>query len=56
MKGNSIRQKGVVISLLNVVRMDRNLICPRDINFRKWCKWKGGERSPICVGLGIGRE
>jgi hypothetical protein len=30
-----IRPKGVVISLLNVVRMGRNLVCPHEINFRK---------------------
>jgi hypothetical protein len=35
MKGNSIRPKGVVISIFNVVRMDRDLICPNEINLRK---------------------
>lgn len=36
MKGNSIRPKGVVISILNLVIMDRNLTCPHEINFRKY--------------------
>jgi len=34
-KGNSIRAKGMVIGILNVVTVDRDLICPHEINFRK---------------------